>query len=289
LKFIAFKWRGFERLGWLLDDEETVLGVERETIGMPQTVMDVIKRGPYARHQLKKAEETLERLNINDLEMLPPITPGTIFSVDSNITDSAPEEDGLGFTVYPTTQIRLARNHVPHGQVIDVPKLSKTLSCEGKLAIVIGRGGRYISPLHAMKHVFGYSIYNEGSVKGFEKHASLPGLGKFFDLSASFGPAITTEDEVGDPYQQTIETRVDGKAVNSGPLSSMLHRIEDVIVYISSAIELFPGDIICMGIPTAEERYLKKGELVEITISAVGTLANEIKDEPTEPKTMGCC
>jgi 2-keto-4-pentenoate hydratase/2-oxohepta-3-ene-1,7-dioic acid hydratase in catechol pathway len=291
LKFLAFKWRGFERLGWLLDDEETVLAIDRESKGMPQTIMDVIKRGPYARHQIKKAEDSLDRLNINDLELLPPITPREIFSVDSNASTPA-EENYLGLTTYPTISLRITRNHVTHGQAIEIPKLSKTLVSEGKLVVIMGKGGRYIGRQNALRHVFGYSIYNEGSVRDYQNHTPQLGLGKIFDASAAFGPAIVTADEFGDPNEQTIETRIDGEVVHSAPISNMRHKIEDVITYISSAIELAPGDMICLGVPTdtnAEStRFLQKDERMDISISRIGTLSNLIKDEPTEPRVAGC-
>jgi len=292
LKFLAFKWRGFERLGWLLGEEKTVLGIDREDKGMPQTVMDVIKRGPYARHQIKNAEDSLERLVLDDLEILPPIIPWATFSINSNSSDPD-EAKRLSTAEFPTLSLRTPRNHVAHGEVIDIPLRTKTLECEGKLAVVIGRGGRYISPEHALKHIFGYTIYNEGSIKEFQSHSTQYGLGKMYDLTSGFGPAITTEDEVGDIYQQTLEMRIDGNVVHSAPLSNLRHKIEEVIVYISSAITMFPGDVICMSIPTDDcympERLLQKDEVVETTITGVGSLTSIVKDEPSEPKTVGCC
>ena len=292
MKFLSFEWQGYERLGWLLDDEQTVLSVDRENRGMPQSIMDVIKRGPYARHQIKSAEESLERFNIEDIQLLPPIIPIATFCVAANSSNQA-EADKMKQSDHPTIYLRTPRNHVAHGEVIDIPLRTKQLECEGKLVVVMGRGGRYIAQEHALRHVFGYSIYNEGSVKDFQSHTSQFGLGKMFDLSSGFGPSIVTEDQLGDPYQQTLETRIDGELVHSAPLSNMRHKIEETIVYISSAVTMFPGDVICMGIPAGDgpkpERIVKKDELVETTISGVGTLSNLIKPEPTEPRTVGCC
>ena len=180
-----------------------------------------------------------------------------------------------------------------HGEVIDIPLRSKTLECEGKLAVILGRGGRYITVEHAPRHVFGYSIYNDSTVKGYSDHSSQAGLSKMFDLSTAFGPAIVTEDEVGDPYAQTIETRIDGELVQSIPLSNMRHTIAETIAYISSAVTMFPGDMVVMGIPTEDctkpERFMQIDEKMDITISGVGTLSNVIKAEPTHPRTVGCC
>lgn len=292
MKFLSFNLLGFERLGWLLDDGETVLAIDRESKGMPQTLKDVIKRGPYALHQIKQAEDSMERLNINDIELLPPIIPWATFSVSANSSD--PEEaKRIHTAAHPTINLRTPRNHVAHGVVIDIPLKTKTLECEGKLVVVIGRTGRYISLEHASRYIFGYSIYNEGSVKEFQDHTSQYGLGRMFDTSSAFGPYIATADEVGDPYQQTMQTSINGEVVHSELLSTMQHTIEEVIVYITSAVTIFPGDIITIPIPINDgfkpERFIQPNEHMDISISGVGTLSNKINDEPSTPRTVGCC
>lgn len=291
MKFMAFEWRGYERLGWLQDDGKTILAVNRDSRGMPQSVLDVIKRGPYARHQIKNAKD-LESFNLDEVGTLPPLVPIATFCVSANSSDPQ-EAKRLAEAEQPTIYIRSPRNHVSHGEPVDIPLRSKTLECEGKLAIIMGKGGRYIAPEHALRHVFGYSIYNEGSVKEYQRHSSQFGLGQMFDLSSGFGPHIVTEDEFGDPYEHRLETRIDGEPMHSVSLSQMRHRIEEVIVYISSAITMFPGDVICMGVSAGEclkpERLVQKGERVDTFVSGIGTLSNPVQAEPTEPRTVGCC
>ena len=291
MKFLSFESAGYERLGWLQDDGKTVLSVNRESRGMPQSVIDVIKRGPYARHQIKSAKD-LESFNLDEIQLLPPLIPIATFNVAANSSD-ATEAERLDKSEHPTIYLRTPRNHIAHNEVIDIPLRTKQLEVEGKLVIVMGRGGRYIAKEHALKHIFGYTIYNEGSVKDVQQHSSQFGLGKMFDLTSGFGPAIVTEDELGDPYQHTLETRIDGELVHSAPISNLRQSIEETIVYISSGVTMFPGDVICMGIPTDNcfkaERIVQKDEIVETTISGVGTLSNLIKPEPTEPRTVGCC
>ena len=292
MKFLSFESAGYERLGWLLDDGKTVLSVDRESRGMPQSILDVIKRGPYARHQIKSAEEKLARFDLNEITIIPPLIPIATFCVAANSSDAS-EAEKLNKAEYPTIYLRTPRNHVGHRDVIDIPLRTKQLECEGKLAIVMGKGGRYIAKEHALRHVFGYSIYNEGSVKDIQQHSSQFGLGKMFDLTSGFGPIIVTEDEFGDPYQHRLETHIDDALVHSAPISSMRHKIEELIVYISSGVTMFPGDVICVGIPTEDclkpERIVQKDEVVNTSISSLGTLTNLIKPEPTEPRTVGCC
>ena len=292
LKFLSFESGGYQRLGWLQGDGTTVLSVDRENKGMPQTLMDVIRRGPYARHQITSAEDTLERFDINDIQLIPPIIPWATFCMTANASDAA-QARRLREDEFPTLSIRTPRNHVAHNEVIDIPLRSKTLECEGKLAVILGRGGRYITVEHAPRHVFGYAIYNDSSVKGYEDQSSQFGLAKMFDLSAAFGPAAVTEDEVGDPYEQTIETRINGEITTSTPLANMRHRIAETIAYVSSAVTMFPGDLIVMAIPTEDcvkpERFMQIDDQMDVSISGVGTLSNVIKAEPTHPRTVGCC
>jgi len=195
LKFLTFEARGYERLGWLQDDGKTILAVNKESRGMPQSILDVIKRGPYARFQIQNAKD-LESFNVDEIQFLPPLIPIATFCVEGNSSDPLQAEN-LKNSEHPTIYLRTPRNHVAHGEVIDIPLRTKQLECEGKLVVVMGKGGRYIAKEHALKHVFGYTLYNEGSVKDILKHSSQFGAGKMFDLTSGFGPYIVTEDELG--------------------------------------------------------------------------------------------
>ncbi len=293
MKFLSFEHGGYERVGWLQEDGQTVLSPDRESRGMPQTVMDVIKRGPYARHQIKTAGDKLESFNLDDIQLNPPIIPWATFVVTANSSDPS-EAERLRTAEHPTVTLRTPRNHVAHGIDLDIPLWTKTLECEGKIVVVLGRGGRYIKVDHALKHIFGYSIYNDGTAKGFLEHSSQFGIARMFDMSAAFGPWITTEDEFGeDPYGITVETKVNDEVVQSNVLSDIRHTIEETIAYISSAVTMFPGDVVVIGLPAGDgprpERLQQIDDRVDITISGIGTLSNVIKPEPTHPRVVGCC
>ena len=166
---------------------------------------------------------------------------------------------------------------------------TKTLDWEGELVAVIGKSGRHIPKEKAMEHVFGYSIYNEGTVRGYLNHTSQLGMGKNFQASSSFGPLIVTADEFGDPYAHRIKTVVNGEEMQNGSVDNMIHRIEDVIAYLSEGMTLQPGDIICTGTPAGvgsgmnPPRFLEPGQSVSVSIDGIGTLTNPVEDEPTTP------
>lgn len=286
MKFLRFTHNGYARFGWLLEDEQAVVAVPQDQ-DLPQSIVDIVNQGPSAQQQLVKAHEAgeLEQFSVDDIEFLEPLEPGAIFCIGLNYSDHA-KEVGKDQSEKPTVFFRLPRSHVAHRQAIFVPSCTKTLDWEGELVVVIGKGGRHISADRAQEHIFGYSIYNEGSVREFQRHSTQFGLGKNFQASGAFGPVVVTADEFGDPYQHKIETRIDDEVMQSASIDLMLHRIEDVIAYLSTAAELYPGDIICTGTPsgvgTAQKprRFLKDGETVEVSISGIGTLSSPVLDEP---------
>ena len=145
--------------------------------------------------------------------LLPPLSdPSAIFCVGLNYAEHNREAPVKG-TDYPTIFLRLPRNQIAHNAPMIAPMTSQTLDWEGELVAVVGKEGRHISPDHALDHVFGYSIYNDASVRGFQHHTSQFGMGKNFAGTGAFGPCIVTADAFGDPYVQEITTRIDGETV----------------------------------------------------------------------------
>ena len=289
MKFLTFKHDGRGRFGWLLNDETTIVSINPQDKHLPQSLIDLIQGGERSLLQINEHARSgsLNEFEIDEIEFLEPLVPGAIICVGLNYSDHA-DEVGKELTEHPTIFFRLARSHVAHKQAIFVPKCSDTLDWEGELAVIIGKGGRHIAPEKAKEHIFGYSIYNEGSVRKFQGHSTQFGLGKNFQASGGFGPVVVTADEFGDPYQHKLETRIDNEIVQSASISNMLHSIESVIAYLSTAMVLQAGDVTCTGTPSGvgvarrPRRFLKHGEIVEVEISGIGTLTNPVLDELSE-------
>ena len=285
MKLLSFHLNEYTRLGWLQDNGKTVLSPALNDPALPKTMMDMINGGDQARQQLISARDDLDVFEYSQLEILSPVPTEGIFCIGMNYHDHA-KEAGATPSEYPVLFLRLPRNHVAHKVPMWIPSASDTLDWEGELVAVIGKGGRHISRDNAMRHVFGYSIYNEGTVRGYLNHTAQLGMGKNFEASGSFGPCVVTADAFGDPYAHSIETRIDGEVVQNGSIDLMIHRIEETIVYLSEGTNLQPGDIICTGTPGGvggirkPPRYLKSGELIEVTIDGIGTLSNPIHREP---------
>ena len=285
MKFVSFLHHDSACLGWLQDDGISLCLVNSSIAGLPGSMDKLLTLDSEVLSRISAAKDKLASLPLDQVTLLPPLTqPMAIFCVGLNYAEHEREAPVSG-TDFPTMFLRLARNQVAQGEAIVSPASSQTLDWEGELVAVIGKGGRHIAAENAFDHIFGYSIYNEASVREFQHHSSQFGLGKIFDNTGAFGPWLVTADEFGDPYSHHIKTDIDGELVQSAQIDSMIHRIEDVIAYISSATALQPGDLICTGTPAGvgaarkPQRFLQAGERVSVTISGIGTLTNPVKAE----------
>lgn len=222
---------------------------------------------------------------LEEVELLPVVPdPQAIWCVGLNY-EAHRIETGRPVSEYPTMFMRIAASQVGHGQPLVRPKASESLDFEGELAVVIGKPGRHIPQAEAYEHVAGYSCYNDGSVRDWQNHTSQFGPGKNFHATGGFGPWLTTRDELRDPYQSTLTTRLNGERVQHSDLQDMIFKIPMLIAYLSTIYALCPGDVISTGTPSGvgvarkPQLFLKDGDLVEVEISGVGTLSNPVQRE----------
>ena len=165
------------------------------------------------------------------------------------------------------------------------PKDSERFDYEGELAIIIGKAGRRIPIENALDYIAGYSCYNDGSVRDWQKHTSQFTPGKNFQHTGGFGPYMLTADEITDYKTLKIQTRLNGKVMQDATLNDLIFTIPEIIEYCSTFTELNPGDVIATGTPggVGDRReppvYMKDGDTVEIEISKLGVLKNPIIKE----------
>jgi 2-keto-4-pentenoate hydratase/2-oxohepta-3-ene-1,7-dioic acid hydratase in catechol pathway len=165
------------------------------------------------------------------------------------------------------------------------PKVSDWFDFEGELAVIIGKTAHHVLQPDAFDYVAGYSCFNDGTVRNYQRHSPLFTAGKNFYKSGSFGPWMVTRDEIADPTQLTLETRLNGEIMQSAEISDLCFDIPYLIEYLSSIGPLYPGDVIVTGTPGgvgfARDPYLwmKPGDTVEVEISSIGTLRNTIIGE----------
>jgi len=193
-------------------------------------------------------------------------------------------EANLKLPDFPSTFIRLKSSIVAHDEALVCTRISSDFDYEGELAVVIGKGGRHIRREDALSHIAGYSIVMDGSIRDYQMGHCLV-VGKNFFATGSFGPCLVTSDEVGDPTQLLLSTRLNGVEVQHTQTDDLIFDIPYLISYISSWMPLSPGDVISTGTPEGvgftrkPALWLKPGDTLEVEISRIGLLRNTVVAE----------
>jgi 2-keto-4-pentenoate hydratase/2-oxohepta-3-ene-1,7-dioic acid hydratase in catechol pathway len=254
---------------------------EQTGIPIPQTIKEFIVRGWI--DEVKKYISDIKFSNtINNTDLLAPIPdPPKIICLAFNYYDHA-RDAGLTPSDEPVIFIkpRTTLNH-PFNDVV-CPYFVERLDYEAELAIIIGKNTKDIEPERASDCIFGYTILHDVSARDIQFKDKQFTRGKSFDTFAPCGPWITTKDEINDPQNLQIVTKVNGEIRQNSSSSKMVISIENVVSSLSKIMTLEAGDIISTGTPAGvamsmkEPKYLRNGDVVEITIENLGTIRNRI-------------
>jgi 2-keto-4-pentenoate hydratase/2-oxohepta-3-ene-1,7-dioic acid hydratase in catechol pathway len=285
MRLVSYRADGQDRFGAVLDDG--VVDLTNALSGRYAHLSDVLTTEGLHELRVAVASRRPER-GLEGLSYLPVIPrPSRILCVGVNYRDHAAEA-ARDVAAYPSIFLRLIESVVGHEQPILRPAVSVELDYEGELCLVIGRPGRRIPRAEAMAHIAGYACFNDASVRDWQRHNPGPTPGKNFYHCGAFGPWLVTADEIPDPSALTLSTRVNGLEVQHTTTDLLIHDIPTIIEYVSSFTPLRTGDVISTGTPAGvqlgrkEPNWLKPGDVVEVTISGIGTLRNVIADDAGE-------
>lgn len=224
---------------------------------------------------------------LGEVKILPPIArPPKSICVARNYAEHA-KEAGLDISPIPILFPRFSATFVADGDPVLVPAVSDNLDWEGELAVVIGKptNGKRITKAEAMDYVFGYTIFNDVTVRDYQFRVTQYTAGKNFRATGPIGPAIVTADEIIDPHNLNIRTTLNGEVVQFANTSTMIYDIPTILENIAEFIDLEPGDIIPTGTPAGvgfkrkPPIFLKDGDTITVEIPGVGTLSNPVKNE----------
>jgi 2-keto-4-pentenoate hydratase/2-oxohepta-3-ene-1,7-dioic acid hydratase in catechol pathway len=220
-----------------------------------------------------------------DVTWLPVIpNPEKIFCVGLNYEDHRVETANTA-TDNPAIFTRTAESQVGHDQPLVRPRESQTLDYEAEIAIVVGKPGRRIPRSSAWDHIAGYSCYNDGSVREYQRHTHQYTPGKNFPRTGAFGPWMVTADEIGPDDVLTLSCRLNGEQMQHATTEQMIFKIPQLVEYVSTFATLLPGDVIITGTPggvgarRSPQVFLHPGDVVEVEIDKVGVLRNTILDD----------
>lgn len=279
MKLVSFSHNGREGYGIVVPagviDAEAILGHRYPALSDALSDMDAL-----AALSSRQAD-----FSLGSVELLPPIPLSKrIICIGLNYKSHI-AETGREAPQYPMLFPRYPDSLVGQGAPLIRPAASEMFDFEGELAFVIGRGCRNIPASQALDYVAGYSCFNDGSIRDFQRHTTQFLPGKNFARSGSFGPWLTTADELPDIGSQTLETKLNGQIVQSAKLNDLLFGIEDLIAYMSKIWPLQPGDVVATGTTGGvgamrnPPLWMKPGDHVSVEISGIGILSNEIADE----------
>ena len=231
-------------------------------------------------------------IDAGELRFLPPLTmPPKIVCVGLNYAEHS-RETGFEVPSYPTIFARFASGLIGHEQPMIRPTVSEQLDFEGELVAVIGRGGRNIPKAAALDHVLGYSLFNDGSIRDYQRMTPQWTIGKNFDGTGSFGPWIVTADRLPPGCEGlNLQTRLNGKVVQSASTNDLIFDVATLISKLSETFTLSRGDVIVTGTPSGvgaarkPPLWMKPGDVCEVEVDHVGILRNTIVDEAVDAST----
>lgn len=211
--------------------------------------------------------------------------PTKIICVGLNYADHT-KESPYAQPDYPTLFPRFNSSLTAHNKPLIRPRVSDTLDYEGEMAVILKSGGRHIPKEEALQHVAGYALFNEASVREYQFKSPQWTVGKNFDDTGAFGPDLVTADELpAGGKGLLLQTRLNGKVVQSANTDDMLFDVATIISTLSEAVTLEAGDVIVSGTPAGvgfgmnPKTYLKVGDVVEVSIEGIGQLINVVVDE----------
>jgi acylpyruvate hydrolase len=287
MKLMMFEKAGHPALGAV--DGTSVIDLAAVDAGLPKDLAALIAAGPAALAAAKAAAAkapSSAKLALASVKPLMPVAHSKkMICVGLNYALHA-KEGGHAIPTYPSFFLRVWSSMLPAGAPVIRPKCSIQLDYECELTIVIGKGGRHISEANALDHVFGYTLFNDVSVRDFQRKTTQWTPGKNFDGTGPLGPHIVTADELpAGASGLRIMTRVNGETMQDSNTSDMIFSTARTIALLSEFMTLEPGDLIATGTPSgvAHARkppaWMKAGDVVEVEVEKIGILRNPIVDE----------
>ena len=211
--------------------------------------------------------------------------PGKILCLGLNYADHA-AEGGNAKPDYPSFFMRGATSLIGHEAPLIRPKVSSKLDFEAELAVVIGQRARNLSEADALGVVAGYSCFNDGTLRDYQRKTAQWTIGKNFDGTGAFGPwFVPASDLPPGAVGLKIESRLNGEVMQSSNTKYMLFPVAETLRLITEAITLEPGDVIIMGTPAGvgyarnPPVWMQPGDRIEIEIEGIGVLSNPVQDE----------
>jgi acylpyruvate hydrolase len=284
MRIVTFKQYDRELAGVRRGDR--VIPVSEIDADLPSTLMGLLDLNALDRLEAKAEACNAAGISIDDIEFLPLIPqPGKVICIGRNYAAHA-AEGGAAVSDFPEVFYRGATSLVAHKAPIIRPECSSLLDFEGEFAFVVGKKCRHASEENALDFVAGYTLFNDATLRDYQRFSSQWTIGKNFDGTGAFGPELVTANELPEGLAgRTLTTRLNGKLMQTGHVDDLVFPVKKLLVILSQCMTLEPGDVVVTGTPSGvgfarkPPVWMQPGDTVEVEVEGLGKLANTIQDE----------
>jgi acylpyruvate hydrolase len=284
MKLISLTHAGAQAVGCVDQQDVVVLPAPPAGHGIVGWLQQPVPQLAQAVAQARGNPANVVRLA--DAKLLPAVPrPGKIVCLGLNYADHA-AEGGHKKPEYPSFFLRVPSSLASHGEALLRPRVSDRFDYEAELAVVIGKQGRHLTAGDALDVVAGYTCFNDGSLRDYQRKTSQWTIGKNFDRTGPLGPWVVPASELPPGAAGLkIESRLNGQVMQSSNTSNMLCPVVETLCLLTEVMTLEPGDVIAMGTPSGvgyarnPPVFMKAGDRIEIEIEKIGVLSNTVVDE----------
>ncbi|MEZ7863535.1 MAG: fumarylacetoacetate hydrolase family protein [Rhodospirillales bacterium] len=287
MRLVTFQGQSGPAIGVRLGDK--VIDLSKAAPDLPGDMIGLLEGGESSLAKAKAAANNAAddaKVDMSSVKLLVPIArPGKIVCIGRNYAAHA-AEGGAETPTYPEVFYRGSTTLIAQGEPIIRPKCSDKLDFEAELVVVIGKLAKHVAEADAGAYIAGYSLFNEGTLRDYQRKSSQWTVGKNFDNTGPFGPEIVTSDEVPEGAKGLrIQSRLNGQIMQDANTDDLVFTIHNLIYRLTECMTLEPGDIIVSGTPAGvgyartPPVFMKPGDIIEIEVDGIGVLTNTIEDE----------
>lgn len=287
MRFVTFKINGEGRVG--LRDGDAVVDLSVAAPDLPTDLLGLLQAGPLALSRAREAGLAASgdaRHAFEEVSFLPLISrPPKIICIGRNYAAHA-AEGGAETPTYPEIFYRGPTSLIGHGQPIVRPACSDKLDFEGELVAIVGQRARHVPEEDALSVVAGYALFNDATVRDYQRKSSQWTIGKNFDGTGAFGPEFVSADELPEgAHGLGIQTRLNGAVMQDASTEDLVFPVARLIAILTECMTLESGDIIVTGTPSGvgyartPPVFMKDGDVVEVEVEGVGVLSNPVRNE----------
>ncbi|MCB1015041.1 MAG: fumarylacetoacetate hydrolase family protein [Acidimicrobiales bacterium] len=286
MRLARFSHDGRERGGVVVGDE--VVDLPAAAPELPDDPVALLAAGPDALAAAEAATGSGPRYALDEVALRNPVPrPHNFLAIGLNYADHI-AESGMPTPEHPVFFNKEVSCVTGPFDPIHLPRASTMVDYEGELGFVIGRRCRHVPAPRAHEVIAGYFVANDVTARDWQFRTPQWNLGKSFDTHGPIGPWIVTADEVGDPHDLDLETWVNGERRQASNTRNLVFDCFEQVETLSTVCTLEPGDLVASGTPDGvgmamdPPGFLADGDVVTVTISGIGTIANPVIVEPDD-------